>query len=217
MNLKDYYTILELAPSASVDEIRKSYRRLAQLYHPDKSGDDQYALAKFTDIKEAYETLTNPVSKAHYLQQRWYAKSIGKPMSGFTLTPESLLQKVLELDRYVRTLDVHRMDEQGLVDYLLELFSQDNIEKINSFNERIMVKEIIQANTRTLQSLSYPVVVKIIPQLKKLKPTDDTNSMELDRIIRQKKINYIWEKRRTSLVLAMVLLICLMIFFVTRK
>jgi curved DNA-binding protein CbpA len=78
VQLKDYYYILELPPSAAGDEIKKAYRRLAHQYHPDKKNNDPYAAARFSDIKEAYEILSNPLKKDYYLQQRWYAQSIGK-------------------------------------------------------------------------------------------------------------------------------------------
>ncbi len=85
MQLKDYYTILELSPSASAGEIKKAYRRLAHQYHPDKKNNDPYAAAQFATIKEAYETLSNPSRKDHYLQQRWYAQSIGKKLNNHLL------------------------------------------------------------------------------------------------------------------------------------
>ena len=78
MQLKDYYKILEMEPSATLTEIKKAYRRLAQQYHPDKNSSDEYALTYFAEIKEAYEVLTNPAKKDYYLQQRWYQQSLGK-------------------------------------------------------------------------------------------------------------------------------------------
>lgn len=63
MHLKDYYKLLELEPSATLPEIKKAYRRLALLHHPDKTGNDPYSAAQFSDIKEAYEVLTNPTKK----------------------------------------------------------------------------------------------------------------------------------------------------------
>ena len=63
MLLKDYYTILELEPSATLPEIKKAYRRLALQYHPDINPNDSYAAAQFVEIKEAYETLTIPAKK----------------------------------------------------------------------------------------------------------------------------------------------------------
>ncbi|MEO8404792.1 MAG: DnaJ domain-containing protein, partial [Chitinophagaceae bacterium] len=144
MDIKDYYTILELPPSASFDEIKKSYRRLAHIYHPDKKTDDPYAAARFTEIKEAYEVLTNPHKKDLYLQQRWYAQSIGRKRTEVIVTPETLLKRMLELDRYINTLDTHRMDKEGLYHYVLHILSIENIEKLNSFHEPDINREIIR-------------------------------------------------------------------------
>ncbi len=61
--MKDYYSILECTPMSTRDEIKRNFRRLAQQFHPDKNADDAYATARFHDIKEAYETLTQPCKK----------------------------------------------------------------------------------------------------------------------------------------------------------
>lgn len=56
--MKDYYKILEVSRSASEQEIKKAYRRLALKYHPDKNHDTD-AAAIFKDLNEAYRTLGN--------------------------------------------------------------------------------------------------------------------------------------------------------------
>lgn len=61
--MKDYYKILEVEEKASPDEIKKSYRRLAAQYHPDRNPDGE---EKFKEIAEAYETLSNPEKKEKY-------------------------------------------------------------------------------------------------------------------------------------------------------
>ena len=64
----DYYAILEVSTSASTTEIKKSYRRLARLHHPDLNQD-----ALDTHIKrlnEAYEVLRDPIKRAAYDTQR---------------------------------------------------------------------------------------------------------------------------------------------------
>ncbi len=57
---KDYYKILGIDKSATGDDIKKAYRRLAIIHHPDKNPDDEQAAERFKDIGEAYETLSDP-------------------------------------------------------------------------------------------------------------------------------------------------------------
>lgn len=63
--MKDFYHILGVAKSASQEEIKQAFRKLAHKYHPDKSGGDE---AKFKEINEAYQVLGDPKKRAQYDQ-----------------------------------------------------------------------------------------------------------------------------------------------------
>lgn len=66
MPAKDYYKTLGVSKSASPEEIKKAYRRLALQYHPDRNKGDKSAEAKFKDISEAYAVLSDPEKKRQY-------------------------------------------------------------------------------------------------------------------------------------------------------
>ncbi|OCG06944.1 molecular chaperone DnaJ [Gilliamella sp. wkB178] len=69
MAKKDYYEILGVSKNATESEIKKAYKRLAMKYHPDKNQDNKAeAEAKFKEVKEAYEILTDEQKKAAYDQ-----------------------------------------------------------------------------------------------------------------------------------------------------
>lgn len=68
MSKRDYYEILEVAKSASADEIKKAYRKKAIQYHPDKNPGDKAAEEKFKEAAEAYEVLSNAEKKQRYDQ-----------------------------------------------------------------------------------------------------------------------------------------------------
>ncbi|KAL2155876.1 hypothetical protein VTH82DRAFT_618 [Thermothelomyces myriococcoides] len=63
---KDYYKILGVEKNATDNEIKKAYRKLAILHHPDKNPGDANAEARFKDISEAYETLIDPQKRERY-------------------------------------------------------------------------------------------------------------------------------------------------------
>ncbi len=64
----DYYNTLGITKTASADEIKKAFRKLAVQYHPDKNIDKPDAEKKFKDINEAYETLKDPEKRKKYDQ-----------------------------------------------------------------------------------------------------------------------------------------------------
>lgn len=66
MAKRDYYEILGVDRSASQDEIKKAYRKIAIKYHPDKNPDDPTAEEKFKEAAEAYEALGNPEKRQRY-------------------------------------------------------------------------------------------------------------------------------------------------------
>lgn len=78
---RDYYEILGVAKSASVDEIKKAYRKLAVKYHPDKNPGDTEAEEKFKEAAEAYSVLSDDEKRARY--DRFGHAASGAGFSGF--------------------------------------------------------------------------------------------------------------------------------------
>ena len=73
MDYKDYYKILGVDKKASQDEIKKAYRKLAVKYHPDKNPGDKASEAKFKEMNEANEVLSDPEKRKKYdtLGENW--------------------------------------------------------------------------------------------------------------------------------------------------
>lgn len=66
MAKRDYYEILEVSKTVSPEDLKKSYRKVAMKYHPDRNPGNQEAEDKFKEAAEAYEILSNPEKRARY-------------------------------------------------------------------------------------------------------------------------------------------------------
>src|SRR6266404_1285288 len=88
MAKRDYYEVLGVNRDASEDEIKKSYRRLAMKFHPDRNPDNPKAEEQFKEAKEAYEVLTDANKRSAYDQFGHagidpHAAGAGAGMGGF--------------------------------------------------------------------------------------------------------------------------------------
>ena len=81
---RDYYEVLGVSKNASDDEIKKAYRKLAIKYHPDKNPGDKEAEAKFKEINEAHDVLSDKQKRARYDQfgHAGVGGAAGNPFAG---------------------------------------------------------------------------------------------------------------------------------------
>lgn len=114
--LKDYYKILEISPIASPEEITKSYRRLAHIWHPDKSKHPE-AHERFIEIKEAYTVLSSPIHKQTY--DNLYNIHFAKPQIKVAPTYEKQKQEFEEIVNNIRIkikVDLIKMVDNTLIE-----------------------------------------------------------------------------------------------------
>ncbi len=213
--LKDYYQILQIEPHSTLAEIKQAFRRLALIYHPDKNPNDKYAAVQFNEIKEAYEVLTHPVKKENYLQQRWYNQSLGKRRTADVITPVSVLKLVLELEQYVSRLDVHRMNKEGLSNYIDELLSTDTIENLKQFNEPEINRQIIASTLSAMQPLTMKFLGKLPERLGTL-ADDETSLHRIKNFLENRKRAFLWERYKVAVIILFTIFICLLIYFTSK-
>ena len=115
---KDYYAVLGVEKTASQDDLKKTYRKLARKYHPDLNPDDKTAEDKFKEINEAYEVLSDPENRTKYDRygQYWrHAEASGAPEGGVASEPgfdESEFSNYGGFDDFINQL-LHRYGQGG--------------------------------------------------------------------------------------------------------
>lgn len=106
MRLSECYSLLEVSPGATLDEVKASYRKLAFRYHPDLNPGDARAAQRFSRLNEAYVLLKKNLEAPSSDQRRYSAETIrqeeqarvrrgGKPSGGFSAKQEEVLRDIL--------------------------------------------------------------------------------------------------------------------------
>jgi curved DNA-binding protein CbpA len=211
VQLKDYYKVLDLPPTADPGEIRKAYRRLALQYHPDKNADNMYAITRFAAIKEAYETLTNPIKKEQYLQQRWYAKSTGNWQAQEIVDPITIFTSLLNLEKYVSRADVNRMDKGKVYDQLHQILSDEALVALRDFSELQMNEKIIALVLTCCRPLPHELNMSILKKLENIEASDSMRN-NIARFNRSSIRNERWERWQFVFVLLAVAALCVIIY-----
>ncbi|AUB39073.1 cbpA, curved DNA-binding protein [Nostoc flagelliforme CCNUN1] len=80
-DFKDYYAILGVSKTATQDEIKQAFRKLARKYHPDVNPNNKQAEARFKEVSEAYEVVSDPDKRKKYDQFGQYWKQAGEGFS----------------------------------------------------------------------------------------------------------------------------------------
>ncbi len=81
-DFKDYYSILGINKTASPEDIKQAFRKLARKFHPDVNPGNKQAEAKFKEVNEAYEVLSDPDKRKKYDQYGQYWKQVGEGFPG---------------------------------------------------------------------------------------------------------------------------------------
>ena len=213
MAIKDYYKILNVKPDASVTSIKKSYRLLAMKYHPDKNPQDELSAAVFSDIAEAYSVLSNPSARKDYNNQRYQTATneYAKPAE----TIDSLINKATHLEKQITHINPFRFNRDALLYSIKQLLPVD-ISTLLHTNE-IQQKEFLEVVVWCSYMLTSSQIENLYQIMQPLFIKHPWLQQQLDSMIKHQAKKENWEKYKIVLAVIITLLLCAVIFFVTKN
>ncbi len=167
--MADYYKILEITPTATCEDIKKSYRRLALKYHPDKNSGTVESHELFTKISQAYKTLSNEESRKRY--DVTYKIKLAHQLQ--PLTPQLFLDKFKNIREFIFNKGKNKISQSALYKALNNLLSDNNIKYLSLKNNVIVNEQIIKEVLRCCDFLSSHDVERIANRLILLANSDD--------------------------------------------
>ena len=210
MASKDYYRILNIPSSASTEEIKKAFRRLAQQYHPDKNSGDRFATEKFSEIHEAYRILSDNRKRAEYNYIR-YTENPKRPASQPAHSPEDLLQLTGKLVKEIALADPYRIDRDLLSFQVMDILSNEHLNLLRAGNNEPVNRKIVDQLILVLHLLPFHMLGEIVQRLEKLAGNDLPAQRSLQHFIKQARQQYYWNRYKVYIALAVAALACVLI------
>lgn len=210
--MKDYYSILNIKPDASVFAIKQSYRKLAMKYHPDRNAGDTLSASVFSEIAEAYSVLSDPLARKDYNNKRYFTaiSEYAKPEK----TIDDLLNKAVELKNTIAYADSFRFNRDALEYSIRQLFPS----KISALlqtdeHKQKQFLEIVISCCRMLTSHQTKNLMQLmIPLFKQ----HDWMLHQLQTIVKEQIKKERWDRYKIALALITALILCFLIFLITK-
>lgn len=215
--LKDYYKILEITHTATADEVKKAYRRMAFKYHPDTNKQDAFAESYFMEAQEAYAVLSNDEARRKYDNELWLAGMTTRAREHQVVSPDWILKESIKLYNHMATVDVYRMNHKALYEYLEQLLNQRHMATLTNGEEPSVNEGIVNMILDSTKGLKYMYFLPLAEKLVLLAEGDDELQRRVNArlIARQREAKL--EKSMPYLVVLITCLIVLAMYFWARK
>ncbi|MEX6687678.1 DnaJ domain-containing protein [Danxiaibacter flavus] len=215
MTSKDYYDILHVHPRASHEEIKRSYRKLALKFHPDKTNNDHLASLHFKEIKEAYEILSNQRKREAYNYERFFKAAPPKNTSDIhRISPEWILKEATELRKKVQATDPFRINADGLFNQLKILLSEYNLLVLKHDNKMDVNEKIIDQLLAATRPLPESLFKDTTTLLNDVAQGHDPLVEKIQAEMKARKWKYFWQKYKIVAVILIALILCWLIYAV---
>lgn len=214
MPAKDYYSILNIPSSATMDEVKKAFRKLALIYHPDKSNGSAASLERFVEIQEAYAILSDRKKRADYHYSRYRESAGQKPLAE---TAEEVLTAAVKLKKQVAQYDPFRIDRDMVYFELKDLLRPHNIRILQEPAGQAITGSFIKLVLECLNPLDFARTKELCGLLEELTIADHLSHQQVKDYLTNSYLLHSWNRYKVYVALLISGLLCLGIFLLTRK
>ena len=211
MQQKNYYQILGVTPSANQSEIKAAFRRLALIYHPDKNLADEDSNYIFQEINEAYQVLSDRAARADYHRDFEMAGRNFKKEGTVFFSAELLLVKLGHMNKALLETDPYRMNTDAVFEELQQLFSAYHLQLLQKEENEPLFEKITKSCLEILVYLPKTEQLQLLEDLKRL-PSVPKETLEA--YTKKQSQKWFWDQFKIPLVFLIVVLLCLLIFWV---
>ena len=206
---ENYYTILQVSPNASFEEIKKAYRKLAMQFHPDRQ-QSELTENKFLQIQKAYQVLSNPVERQKFHYSRFHSL-----IQKSSLNSSKELVTELKNIADISTAAGHfRIDEPLLEKQLKEILSEHNLLLMKHENEELLRNQFIYHLLSICSFLSYTSAIPFINSITII--ATEAEKVKLYEYSKNKKRWHYWDTYKLLIAVGIAAILCLMIYFLGR-
>lgn len=213
---KDYYRILHVAPSASTEEIKKAFRKLAQIHHPDKNKGAVSSAERFEDIYEAYLVLKDRKKRTEY-HYKTYQQRSGDSLKPLPETPEDLIQLASGLSNKIAHADPFRIDTDLIYFEIKELLSDYNLHILQNKRNEALIRQFISQVLQCMHPVNFEYIKELSARLQILSANQPETKKEISDFIKNTRREYLWNRYKAYIALVVTMIICLYIFLMGKK
>ncbi len=206
MQVPDYYQILQVSPSSKELDIKKAYRKLVLLYHPDKTENKEHH-QYFLTIQKAYQVLSNPTTRQQYHYKKFYKNYQETEI----ITQEKLLQEILQFNLFIKNIDIFRINYALLRLQLLRFISDLKMLQLSIDNQQILISELLSY----IPIIPYKNSIELYTELLNIVSNEHAKSIIKTQIQKHKQMAW-FNQFKILAAVGFAILFCLVMYYLVK-
>lgn len=211
--IKNYYQILNIKQDASLEEIKKSFRKLAYIYHPDRSTNGGYSKKELSEIYEAYSVLSNREKRRDY-DLNLSSTSSTEANECFNDEKE-LVNAISNIQYFLTYPNISPKSLQHYNSQLQEWTLNNQLNLLINQEVKLIDQAYVNLLLNILKLVNYDTFT-IIEQFLQNK-LDANSAKKLQKLKKTHLINHLFDKYFTLIIIILTIIICIGLFLIVKK